>query len=86
MKFRYIYYLSGNTGILAKDMGKAIVCQFPNASFREETMPLSGIRKMPLRPALKFSSDLGSGRPVIISTLLDKLTDQPDPAQYYDHN
>ena len=38
-KSKDVYYLSGNTGILAKDMGKALLCQFPEISFNEELIP-----------------------------------------------
>lgn len=72
MKYRNIYYLSGNTGILAKDMGKAIVCQFPNVSFREETIPFIRTQEDAIEARSKILQRSGSGRPVIISTLLDK--------------
>jgi len=38
-KSKDVYYISGNTGILAKDMGKALLCQFPEISFNEELIP-----------------------------------------------
>jgi regulator of PEP synthase PpsR (kinase-PPPase family) len=72
MKFQNIYYLSGNNGILAKDMGKAIVCQFPNVSFREETIPFIRTQEDAIEDRSKIFQPSGSGRPVIISTLLDK--------------
>jgi regulator of PEP synthase PpsR (kinase-PPPase family) len=36
---RDIYYISGNTTFLAKDMGKALLSQFPDKSFNEESIP-----------------------------------------------
>ena len=34
-----VYYVSGNTGILAKNMGKALLAQFPEINFNEESFP-----------------------------------------------
>ena len=72
MRHRNIYYLSGNTGILAKDMGKAILCQFPDISFREKTIPFIRTQDDALEALSKILQRPGSGRPVVISTLLDK--------------
>ena len=44
--YRNIYYLSENTGILAKDMGKAILCQFPDTCFREKRFPGSAYAQL----------------------------------------
>ena len=38
-KSKDIYYVSGTTGILAKEMGKALLCQFPGVEFHEELIP-----------------------------------------------
>jgi len=71
--YQNIFYLSGNTGILAKDMGKAIVCQFPHIVFKEETIPF--IRTLEdgrqARNRIVKQSAAASS-PVVISTLLDK--------------
>ena len=66
-----IYYLSGNTGILAKNMGKAILCQFPGASFKEETIPFVRTRKDALLAREKILKESVNTSAVVISTLLD---------------
>ena len=67
-----IYYISGNTGILAKDMGKAILCQFPDASFKEETISFVRTRKDALLAREKILRESVSTSAVVLSTLLDK--------------
>ena len=70
--YRNIYYLSENTGILAKDMGKAILCQFPDTNFREETIPFIRTKEDAHQARIKILQQSNACRPVIISTLLDK--------------
>jgi regulator of PEP synthase PpsR (kinase-PPPase family) len=36
---RDIYYISGNTTILAKNMAKALLTQFPDTHFNEQSIP-----------------------------------------------
>lgn len=36
---RHVYYISSNTALLAKDMGKSLLSQFPNTEFIEEAIP-----------------------------------------------
>ncbi len=67
-----IYYLSGNTGILAKDMGKAILCQFPDTSFKEQTFPFVRTRRDALLAREKILKESFSTAAVVFSTLLDK--------------
>jgi len=69
-KSKDIYYISGSTGILAKDMGKALLCQFPEVSFNEEM--ISFVRtKEDAQAAIKRILDQSIGRyPLVFSTLL----------------
>ncbi len=70
--YRNIYYLSGNTGILAKDMGKAIVCQFPDVIFKEETIPFIRTPEDARQACDRILKKPVTCRPIVISTLLDK--------------
>ncbi|MGL1932427.1 MAG: pyruvate, phosphate dikinase/phosphoenolpyruvate synthase regulator [Desulfotalea sp.] len=36
---RHVYYISSNTALLAKDMGKSLLSQFPETKFIEEAIP-----------------------------------------------
>jgi len=67
-----VYYLSGNTGILAEDLGKALLCQFPEISFNTEKIPF--IRsKEDARYAIENILSKSTGRhPIVISTVMDK--------------
>ena len=38
-KSKDVYFLSGSTGILAEDLGRTLLCQFPEISFNEEKIP-----------------------------------------------
>lgn len=69
---RNIYYLSGNTGILAKDMGKAILCQFPNISFREQTISFVRTKRDALLAREKILKESPDTPALVISTILDK--------------
>ena len=34
-----IYYISDSTGIMATNLGQALICQFPEINFYEEKFP-----------------------------------------------
>ena len=81
-KSKDVYYVSGNTGILAKDMGKALLCQFPEVSFNEELIPFIRTESQ-ARKALERILQQSAGRyPIIFSTLfsrnLNKIFDTPE--------
>ncbi len=67
-----VYYLSASTGILAEDLGKSLLCQFPEVSFNVEKLPF--VRTMEdARKALEHILAQSTGRfPVIFSTIMDK--------------
>jgi len=67
-----VYYVSGGTGILAKDLGKALLCQFPEVSFNEELIPF--IRSSEdVHRAVEHIRSQSTGRyPIVFSTLLTK--------------
>lgn len=65
-----VYYLSGSTGILAKDMGKAILCQFPEVEFKEELIPFIRTETEARKALEQILAQ--SERPLVLSTLLSK--------------
>jgi regulator of PEP synthase PpsR (kinase-PPPase family) len=71
---RNIYYVSGNTGILAKDMGKAILCQFPGTTFKEQTIPFVRSREDALLARSKILSETNNA--IVFSTLLSKTLNE----------
>lgn len=67
-----VYYISDSTGILATNLGQALICQFPEISFHEEKFPFvlnSEEAKKTLDYILKQSS---GRRPLIFSTIMNK--------------
>lgn len=67
---RNVYYISGNTGLLAKDTGKSILSQFPEAQLQERLFPF--IRSIveaeeTLKTILEQKHDTP---PIIFSTIL----------------
>ena len=67
-----VYYLSGSTGILAEDLGKSLICQFPEISFNAEKLPF--IRSIEdARKAINHILAQSTGRfPIVISTIMNK--------------
>lgn len=77
-----VYYISDSTGILATDLGQALICQFPEVNFHEERFPFVltvGEAKKTLSYILKQSR---GRRPLIFSTIMDpkvrKIFDSPE--------
>ncbi len=67
-----VYYLSGSTGILAKDMGKAILSQFPEVEFCEELIPFIRSESAARKAKERILCDAAGSRPLVLSTLLSK--------------
>lgn len=67
-----VYYLSGSTGILAEDLGKSLLCQFPEISFNAEKIPFIRTEE-DARAALKHIKSKSTGRfPLVFSTIMNK--------------
>ena len=67
-----VYYISDSTGILATNLGQALICQFPEINFHEEKFPFvlnSDEAKKILDYILKKST---GRRPLIFSTIMTK--------------
>lgn len=69
-----VYYISDGTAILSNDIGKALICQFPEIKFHEEKFPfittVASAKKI-MGYILKNSA---GGRPLIFSTIISKKT------------
>ncbi len=77
-----VYYLSGSTGILAEDLGKALLCQFPEISFNEEKIPFIRTEEDACK-ALKYILSRSAARyPLVFSTIMNKylieILDSPE--------
>jgi [pyruvate, water dikinase]-phosphate phosphotransferase / [pyruvate, water dikinase] kinase len=81
-KSKDVYYLSGSTGILAEDLGKALLCQFPEISFNEEKIPFIRTEK-DAWVARELILKQSSGRhPLVFSTIMSpeliEILDAPE--------
>ncbi len=67
-----VYYISDSTGILATNLGQALLCQFPEINFHEEHLPF--IRTVEeARQALAYILESSGGRrPIVFSTIMDR--------------
>lgn len=67
-----VYYISESTGILAQDLGKSLLCQFPAISFNTEKIPF--IRSVEdANKALEHIMSQSGGRyPLVFSTIMQK--------------
>lgn len=67
-----VYYISDSTALLAEDMGKSLLCQFPEVSFNEEKIPFvrtANDAKKALNHIISQSTVL---LPLVFCTIVDK--------------
>lgn len=69
---RKVYYISGNTTILAKDMGKALLSQFPENRFTEESFPFIRNIEDAEKALEKILNQSVGNSPIIISSLFNE--------------
>lgn len=67
-----VYYISGNTTILAKDMGKALLSQFPENCFIEESIPFIRNIKDAEKALEKILDQSAGNSPLIFSSLFNE--------------
>ena len=67
-----VYYISDSTGILATNLGQALLCQFPEINFHEEKFPFV-LNMEEARKTMDYILKQSSGRrPLIFSTIMNK--------------
>jgi hypothetical protein len=67
-----VYYISDSTGILATNLGQALICQFPEINFHEEKFPFV-LNREEAKKTLEYILKKSSGRrPLIFSTIMTK--------------
>ena len=76
---RNIYYVSSNTGLLAKDTGKSITSQFTDIVFNEEVVPFIRTEEDALKTIDEIIAKPSEFPPIIFSTIfnpaLNKILD-----------
>lgn len=82
-----IYYVSDSTGILATNLGQALICQFPEVSFHEEKFPFIRTMAEAKKTMAQIMKNSGGRRPIIFSTILDlkirQVFDSPE-VEYFE--
>ncbi len=82
-----VYYLSGSTGILAEDLGKALLCQFPEISFNEEKIPFIRTSEDARSALARILERSGARSPLVFSTIMNpKLIEILDAPQIEFYN
>lgn len=78
-KSKDVYFLSGITGILAEDLGKSLLCQFPEISFNEEKIPFIRTEKDAWNAREHILKQSSGRHPLVFSTIMN-----PDLIQILD--
>ena len=73
-KSKDVYYISDGTGIVANNLGKALICQFPGINFNEEKFPfIATVAKA--KKIMDYILKRSAGRrPLIFSTIISQET------------
>lgn len=66
-----VYYVSGSTGLLAEDVGKALLCQFQEISFNQEIIPFITTKEAAETAMDHILEQSGGVRPLIFCTIMD---------------
>ena len=66
-----VYYVSGSTGLLAEDVGKALLCQFQEISFNQEIIPFIKTKETAEMAMEHILDQSGGVRPLIFCTIMD---------------
>ena len=66
-----VYYVSGSTGLLAEDVGKALLCQFQEISFNQEIIPFIKTKEAAEMAMEYILEQSGGVRPLIFCTMMD---------------
>lgn len=77
-----VYFISGSTGLLAEDMGQALLCQFQEIRFNHIKIPFIKTRNDAKKAMEQIRENSGGRRPLIFCSILDpgirNIFDSPD--------
>lgn len=86
-KIKDVYYISDGTGILANNLGRALICQFPETNFHEEKIPFVTTEADAHKTIKYILEHSGGRRPLVFSTVMDpkiiKILKAPE-VEYFD--
>lgn len=82
-----VYYVSGSTGLLAEEIGKALLCQFQEISFNQEIIPFVKTKDAAEAAMENILEQSGGLRPLIFCTIMDQdiknIFDSPE-VEFFD--
>jgi len=67
-----VYYVSDSTALLTEDMGKSLLCQFPEIGFNEEKIPFVRSKAEAQKALQTIIEQSGGLYPVVFCTIMDK--------------
>jgi regulator of PEP synthase PpsR (kinase-PPPase family) len=71
-KIKDVYYISDSTALLTEELGRSLLCQFPEINFNEEKIPFIRTRA-DAEKALNYILDQSSAlQPLLFCTILDE--------------
>ncbi len=66
-----VYYISDSTALMAEDMGKSLLCQFPEIGFHEEKIPFVREKRDAEVVLAQIMEQSGGLQPLIFCTIMD---------------
>jgi len=71
-KIKDVYYISDSTALLTEEMGKSLLCQFPEIHFNEEKIPFVHTVTEAEKALKQILKQSGALRPLLFCTIMDK--------------
>jgi len=67
-----VYYVSDSTALLTEDMGKSLLCQFPEIGFNEEKIPFVRSKQEAQKALKHILAQSGGLQPIVFCTIMDE--------------
>jgi len=67
-----VYYVSDSTAILTEDLGKSLLCQFPEIGFNEEKIPFVRSKQDAEKALHHILEQSGGLQPIVFCTIMDE--------------
>jgi regulator of PEP synthase PpsR (kinase-PPPase family) len=71
-----VYYISDSTALLAEEMGRSLLCQFPEIGFHEEKIPFIREKRDAELALARIIKQSGGLQPLIFCTIMEAETRQ----------
>ena len=71
-KTKDVYYISDSTALLVEDLGRSLLCQFPEIGFHEEKIPFVRDKSTAEQAIAHILEQSGGLRPLLFCTIMDE--------------